>query len=133
MLSSIFMILSGIFILLGSAFALIAALGLMRMPDLYMRMHAATKAGTLGVGFIVLAVAVFFADLRVLVEALIIVVFLLLTAPISAHVLARAAYLSGVQLWKLEQDDLKGCYDEKSHILDNNPQTAQGKLHHVVN
>ena len=133
MLDMFLMILAGILILLGSAFALIAALGLVRMPDLYMRMHAATKAGTLGVGFIVLAVAVFFADLRVFVEALIIVVFLLITAPIGEHVLARAAYLSGLQLWNLEQDDLKGCYDAESHILDNEPQSTAGKLSHVVN
>ncbi|MCA9838326.1 MAG: monovalent cation/H(+) antiporter subunit G [Trueperaceae bacterium] len=133
MLSSLGMVFASILILLGSAFALIAALGLVRMPDLYMRMHAATKAGTLGVGFIVFAVAVFFADLRVFVEAFIIVVFLLITAPIGAHVLARAAYLSGLQLWNLEQDDLKGCYNEESHILDNEPQPAAGKLKHVVN
>ncbi len=107
-------ILAGILILLGSAFAVIAALGILRMPDLFMRMHAATKAGTLGVGFIVLAVAIFFADLRVFVEALLIILFLLLTVPIGTHVLARAAYIKGLVLWETDLDELKDHYENEN-------------------
>ncbi len=116
-MSELLSILAGILILLGSAFSLIAALGILRMPDLFMRMHAATKAGTLGVGFIVLAVAIFFADLRVFVEALLIIVFLLLTAPIGTHVLARAAYIKGLVLWETDLDELKDHYETESSSL----------------
>ena len=87
-------------ILLGGAFILISALGLLRMPDLYMRMHAATKAGTLGAGLMLGALAVFFGGLGVVAEALAVIIFLLLTAPVAAHVLGRASYRSGVTLWE---------------------------------
>ena len=88
-------------VLLGAFFALVAAIGLLRMPDLLMRMHAATKAGTLGAGLLLLAVAVSFGDSGVTVRALAAIVFLFLTAPVAAHVIGRAAYYAGrVQLWK---------------------------------
>lgn len=88
-------------VLLGAFFALVAAIGILRMPDLLMRMHAATKAGTLGAGLLLLAVAVSFGDSGVTVRALAAVVFLFLTAPIAAHVIGRAAYYAGrVQLWR---------------------------------
>lgn len=79
---------------------LVAALGLVRMPDLLMRMHAATKAGTLGAALLMLAVTVAYEDAGVTVRALATVTFLFLTAPISAHVIGRAAYRSGTaHLW----------------------------------
>ena len=87
-------------ILLGAFFALVAAIGLLRMPDLLMRMHAATKAGALGAGLLLLAVAVSFGDSGVTVRVLAAIVFLFLTAPVAAHVIGRAAYYAGrVQLW----------------------------------
>ncbi len=90
-----------ILVLLGAFFALVAAVGLLRMPDLLMRMHAATKAGTLGAGLFLVAVAVSFGDSGVTVRALAAIVFLFLTAPVAAHVIGRAAYYAGrVQLWK---------------------------------
>ncbi|MEM0962962.1 MAG: monovalent cation/H(+) antiporter subunit G [Bacteroidota bacterium] len=93
-------ILASALILAGAGFVLIAAIGVVRMPDLPMRMHAATKAGTLGAGLILLAVAVAFADPGVTVRALATIAFLFLTAPISAHVVGRAAAASGaLKLW----------------------------------
>ena len=87
-------------VLLGAFFALVAAIGILRMPDLLMRMHAATKAGTLGAGLLLLAVAVSFGDSGVMVRALAAIVFLFLTAPVAAHVIGRAAYYAGrMQLW----------------------------------
>jgi multicomponent Na+:H+ antiporter subunit G len=85
----------GALVLTGSAFAAIAALGVLRMPDLLTRMHAATKAGALGATLVLAAVAVSFADGSITVRALATIVFLLLTAPIASHVLGRAAYRSG--------------------------------------
>lgn len=83
----------------GALFMLVAAIGILRMPDIFMRMSATTKAATLGVGLILLAAAVFFDDLAITSRAVATVVFLLLTAPVAAHMLGRAAYLDGVPLW----------------------------------
>lgn len=79
----------------GGAFSLIAALGLLRFPDLYTRMHAASKAGTVGAGFILLGVALVSANLAVGLRAIAGIAFLALTAPVAAHLLARAAYQVG--------------------------------------
>ncbi|GAB5376332.1 MAG: hypothetical protein AcusKO_27940 [Acuticoccus sp.] len=68
---------------------------MVRLNDLYMRMHAASKAGTLGSGVLLVALAVYSGETSVVLRALAGVVFFLLTAPISAHLLARAAYSVG--------------------------------------
>ena len=89
-----------LFLLVGSLFVLVAALGVLRLPDLLMRMHAATKAGTLGAGLLLVAVAVSTPETSVMARAVATFVFLLLTAPIAAHLIARAAYYSGeATLW----------------------------------
>ncbi|MEO0762533.1 MAG: monovalent cation/H(+) antiporter subunit G [Pseudomonadota bacterium] len=82
----------------GALFALIAGIGLVRMPDVFMRMHASTKAGTLGVGLIMLGCAVGFDDGWAVARALGAVAFLLLTAPVAAHMIGRAAYLARTPL-----------------------------------
>lgn len=79
---------------------LLSAIGLVKMPDLFTRMHAATKVGTVGVSGIVLAVAVHFEQMKVVAPALLIIVFFLATAPVAAHMIGRAAYEMGVELWK---------------------------------
>jgi multicomponent Na+:H+ antiporter subunit G len=79
----------------GGFFAFIAALGVVRMQDVYIRMHASTKAGTLGVGMIAAAVAVN-ATGQGVVKEVVIILFLLFTAPIGAHLIARAAFQSRV-------------------------------------
>ncbi len=82
-------------ILLGASFSLIAAVGVLRLPDVYTRLHAASKAGTIGAGLVFLAVAVVSLDGAVVLRALLGIGFLLLSTPVSAHLLARAAYRSG--------------------------------------
>lgn len=82
----------------GGLFAFGAGLGLYRMDDIMLRAHAATKAGTLGVGLILLGVAVWFGEIGVVTRALAVILFMLLTAPVGAHMLARAAYRTGVRL-----------------------------------
>ncbi|MBB4285092.1 monovalent cation/H(+) antiporter subunit G [Roseospira goensis] len=86
-------------VLLGGAFCLVAAIGVVRMPDVYTRMHASTKAGTLGVGLLAVALAVGSPVGTVTVKAIAVVVFLIATAPIGAHLIGRAAYRSGVPFW----------------------------------
>jgi len=107
-----------ILMLLGALFMLLAAIGLARMPDLFMRMHSSTKSATLGVGCIMLGAALYFNDFAIAVRALAIVVFLFATAPVAAHMIGRAAYLSGVPLWEgTLSDEMRGRYDAETHIL----------------
>ena len=89
----------GILVLIGALFALIASIGILRMPDLYTRMHAASKAGTLGSGIMLIALAIYADDNSTASRAIAAVVFLLLTAPVAAHLLAKAAHSAGYHLW----------------------------------
>ena len=82
----------GLLLLAGSGFVFIAGLGVVNLPDVLNRMHASTKAGTLGSALALAATAVYFADHSVIARAVAIVVFLLLTAPIAAHMIGRAAF-----------------------------------------
>src|SRR5690606_21808396 len=81
--------------LIGSAFCALAALGLLRLPDVYTRLHAASKAGTLGVGLILLGVGLASGEWSTAVRCVLGLLFVVLTTPISAHLLARAALQSG--------------------------------------
>ena len=78
-------------VLFGSAFVLIGSIGLARLPDFYTRLHAPTKATTLGVGSLVLASALWLSDQGTTLSELLIAAFLFMTAPVSAHLLAKAA------------------------------------------
>lgn len=93
-------LITAILLLGGAAFMLVAAIGVLRFPDFYTRMHAITKAGTLGVGLIMMGVAVFFGHLSAITRAVAVFTFILLTAPVSAHMIGRAGYLDQVPLWK---------------------------------
>jgi multicomponent Na+:H+ antiporter subunit G len=111
-------IVSAALMILGAGFCLLAALGIFRMPDLYMRMQAATKAGTLGVGCLALALIAHYGFSVVAAEAALIVIFLFLTAPIASHLIARAAYFVGVKQWEGSiVDEIAPCYDERTHAL----------------
>jgi multicomponent Na+:H+ antiporter subunit G len=104
-------IVAALLLILGSLFSLVAALGMLRLPDTVIRMHAATKAGTLGAGLILIAEAFFYAELGITLRALAAITFLLLTAPVAAHLIGRAAYYSGIKLWhKTGIDQLKNRY-----------------------
>jgi len=88
-------ILVGLMLVVGAFFALVAAIGLLRLPDVYTRMHAGSKAGTLGSGVMLLALAIYAGDLAIVTRAIAGIVFFLLTAPVAAHLLAKAAYAAG--------------------------------------
>ena len=89
-----------VLLLLGSAFTLVGAIGLLRLPDFYMRLHGPTKSTTLGVGGIVLASVVYFSthDNFASLHELLIPAFLFLTAPISAHMLSKAGIQQRVSI-----------------------------------
>ena len=106
----------GFFILAGAFLCLIATFGVIRLPDVYTRNHAASKAATLGVMFVLLGTFIYFyAHAGHFNSRLILgIVFLFMTSPISGHLINRSAYRSGVKLWdKSVRDDLKEYY--KSH------------------
>lgn len=98
----------GLLLLGGTFFALVAAIGVVRMPDIYMRLSAASKASTLGASFILTAVALFFGTTAVSGKVVAIIAFTLLTAPVAAHMLGRAAYFSGEPLWGKSRVDQLG-------------------------
>jgi len=111
----------GIIIVLGSIVSLISAFGLIRLPDVYLRSHAATKSATLGILLILLGAFLYFLiymdhfSLKLLLG----IAFVFLTSPIAGHLNGRAAYRTGVALWKnsvrhdLEQASLQGNNEKK--------------------
>ena len=102
-------LLISVLLVLGGLFSVIAALGVVRLPDVLIRMHASTKAGTLGCGLILAAVAVYFAETGIIARAVATIIFLMLTAPIGAHMIGRAAYRMGVPLSdRMVVDELDG-------------------------
>lgn len=103
-------IIAALFILIGAFLSLVTTFGLLRLPDVYTRNHAASKAATLGIMSIMLGTFIYFYvqhghfNSRVLLGIL----FVFFTAPVSGHLISRAAYNSGVKLWdKSVRDDLK--------------------------
>lgn len=116
-------VLVSILLILGAAFMVLASVGVLRLPDLPTRMHATTKAGALGAMLIMAGVAFHFGDSTVVARAIAIVVFIFLTAPIAAHVIGRAGYFTGVQLWEgTVKDELRERYDTRRHTLDSGPE-----------
>jgi multicomponent Na+:H+ antiporter subunit G len=102
-------------LVVGGLFMLLGGVGVLRMPDLFMRMQASTKAATLGAGCMLTAVAIHFGDLAVGARALLVIAFVFLTAPVAAHMIARAAYSVDTPLWKgTIADELRDQRDEKA-------------------
>ena len=94
---------------IGAVFIFIAALGILRLPDLYMRLSAATKASTLGIGFTLLALALHFNELGITSRSLATIAFVAISSPVAAHLIGRSAYRSGTPLWKDTRiDELRG-------------------------
>jgi multicomponent Na+:H+ antiporter subunit G len=100
----------GVLAVLGAAIAVVSVLGLIRLPDVYLRSHAATKSATLGVLLVLLSAFCYswlFQD-HFSIKLLLGIAFVFLTSPVAGHLNARAAYRSGVSLWRGSvRDDLK--------------------------
>ncbi len=97
-----------IFLLLfGTFFIFSSALGIIRFPEVYTRLHAATKAPTLGIISILLAAFLFLYGSHQLVSGKLIlaIVFILLSSPVAGHMLSRAAYKSGIRPFLRHRDD----------------------------
>ena len=98
-------ILSWISIGIGAAFVMVGGLGLVRMPDLFTRLHAASVADTAGAGFILLGFMLQAGLSLTSFKLVLIFVFLVFTAPTAAHALAHAALLDGVRPWTRKPKD----------------------------
>ncbi|VGO22517.1 monovalent cation/H(+) antiporter subunit G [Pontiella sulfatireligans] len=98
-------ILVSAFLLIGGLLSLVAVAGVLRLPDLFTRMHAATKTGTVGVSAITIGMMIHFGNITVTSRGVLVIAFFLLTAPVAAHMIGRAAYRSGVSLWILTRID----------------------------
>ncbi len=99
--------------LAGSGFALLAAIGVLRMPDAFTRMQASTKASTLGLGLLLLGAVFLAPDLGSIVRIASIGAFVLLTTPVAAHVIARSTYFADVPLWEGTVLDERGRASDK--------------------
>lgn len=91
--------LAGILLLMGATLGLLAAVGVVRMPDVFTRMQSSTKASTLGLGCLLAGLVVLHPSAEFVMRAGSIVAFIMLTSPVSAHVIARAAARTGAPLW----------------------------------
>ncbi|RLQ96507.1 monovalent cation/H(+) antiporter subunit G [Falsibacillus albus] len=111
----------GIFVGLGAFLCMVTALGIIRLPDVYTRNHAASKGSTLGIMFILIGAFLFFYvkeghyNSRLLLG----IVFIFITSPVAGHLISRAAYHTGVPLWKKSVlDELKDKEKHEKHGLD---------------
>ncbi|CAN1540717.1 MnhG Multisubunit Na+/H+ antiporter, MnhG subunit [Burkholderiaceae bacterium] len=84
-------VITSVLLLIGAFFILMGSIGLVRLPEFFMRLHAPTKSSTLGVGGVLLASMVYALNESVLIHELIITLFVFVTAPVSAHLLSQAA------------------------------------------
>jgi multicomponent Na+:H+ antiporter subunit G len=115
-------------LVIGALFLLTASIGVLRMPDLFTRMQTATKAATLGISCVLLAVAIYMNDFGVAIRAVLTIAFFFLTAPVAAHMIGRAAYFIGVPLWQgTIADELRGHYDRRKHMLTGEPTPTASK------
>ena len=87
-------------LILGALFVLVSAIGILRLPDLYMRMHATTKTTSMGITGILIAVMILFPDFSTILKGLLIIVFIYLTTPLGAHMIAKAGIMLNIKKWK---------------------------------
>ena len=111
---------------IGALSILFASIGILRMPDFYLRLSVTVKASTLGVGLLLICAAIMFPDVSVTTKAIAIIFFLIITAPIAAHMIGRAAYFTGTPLWKdTVIDELAGMYNKETHELESKEEEAE--------
>ena len=114
-----------IFSTLGALFALIASIGIFKMPDFYSRLSVTVKAATIGIGFILIAVSMYFVDFAVTTKSLAIILFLIMTSPIAGFLVGRVAYLTGSKMWKYTMfDDLKKDIEAKQKENEKNTENV---------
>ncbi len=109
-------IIISLLLLCGTFFVISGSIGILRFPDIYTRLHAATKAATLGVAGVLLGAFLFLYFENGIISGKLIlgIIFILITAPVSAHMISRAAHQTGVKLWEHSvRDEL--ARDQEEH------------------
>ena len=102
-------------ILVGAIFMLISAIGIVRLPDVFSRMHAAGKASTVGISSILLGAGIFFSDEFLFYRMIVLIFLMFVTAPISTAALARAVYHSEKSLRRqLRHDEMAHTVTDKT-------------------
>jgi multicomponent Na+:H+ antiporter subunit G len=102
----------------GALFILSSSIGLLRKPDIFLRISVTGKASTLGIGLILVSAALFFNDYSVTTRVVATILFVFTTISIGGHLLARIAYIIKTPIWKgTKIDELAGQYDEITHEL----------------
>ncbi|RDI36943.1 monovalent cation/H(+) antiporter subunit G [Falsibacillus pallidus] len=117
-MTEIINVFAGIFIAIGALLSLVTALGILRLPDVYTRNHAASKGSTLGVMSVLLGAFLYFYTLDGDYNSRLIlaIVFIFITSPVAGHLISRAAYNTGIPMWeKSVLDELK---DKEKHEKD---------------
>lgn len=113
-MSAVLSVLSIVLNFAGTAFLFAAALGLLRFKDPLLRMHATTKAGTIGAGLILASTALTVGSIEGVVISIAAIFLLLLTVPVAGHLLGRATYISGAELLGIgDRDALKGVLERR--------------------
>lgn len=110
---------------IGALAILFASIGILRMPDFYLRLSVTVKAATLGVGLLLTCAAYVFPDVSVTTKVLAILFFLVLTSPVAAYMIARTAYRTGIITWKdtftEDVDELNKGNERPGHSSENPP------------
>ncbi|HSH04214.1 MAG TPA: monovalent cation/H(+) antiporter subunit G [Anaerolineae bacterium] len=121
-------LLAVITIMVATMFSVIGVVGFRRLPDVYTRLHATGKVGVLGV--VMLLIAAVLVTPLVWSKALVLILLLLVVGPVTAHVLALAAYELGIEMKEGQQDDLQGVFTgitaEKIRLQDTSEGVKRG-------
>lgn len=95
-------------LILGALFVLISAIGLLRLPDLYMRMHATTKTTSMGVTLILAGIIMAYPEVTIVIKGFLIIIFIFLTAPLGTHMISKAGHLLHIKKWdRYVEDDME--------------------------
>jgi monovalent cation/proton antiporter MnhG/PhaG subunit len=126
-------ILAALFLVAGSAVSLVAAIGVVRLPDAFLRMHAATKGGMVGAGLVLVGAGFGFGSAEAWLRVVLILAFLLVTLPLASHALGRAAYVGGAPMWsgtmtdQLEGVLARGVFDIDPARVPRQPRTPSAE------
>ena len=94
-------------LILGALFTLISVIGLLRLPDLFMRMHATTKTTSIGIILLIAAVIIAQPDIATIIKGILIIIFTFLTVPLGSHMISKAGNKLNIKKWNnYKRDDL---------------------------
>jgi multicomponent Na+:H+ antiporter subunit G len=115
---------AAVLLVAGAGFMLMAGVGLIRLPDLFLRLSATAKAATLGAALTALGAALHFGEAAIVGRAIVIVLFLFLTAPVAAHKIGRAGYRRGCPLYEgTICDEAKGHLPRDEEVAGSPPES----------